>query len=154
MWHYFQSPIGLVQCEVTSDKLITACRPLEGDLPQGISLHTEKALLPELAKSIKTLRSAPIGYKIEQDKPAFAPDFWTVLTQIPFGSLVTYGELAILLGLTKGYARAVGNWLGRNECFLLCPCHRVVGANGSLGGFRWGRERKQQLITYERNATA
>lgn len=73
---------------------------------------------------------------------------WRTLLTIPAGKLVTYGEIAASLGTPKA-ARAVGSAVGANPIAIFVPCHRVIGASGSLGGYRWGINRKKALIAYE-----
>lgn len=74
---------------------------------------------------------------------------WTMLRGIPYGSTTTYGELALRLG-DRNLARRVGNAVGRNPLSILVPCHRVVGASGSLTGYAGGLERKRFLLELER----
>ncbi|PVV84097.1 hypothetical protein DD509_05190 [Dehalogenimonas alkenigignens] len=68
---------------------------------------------------------------------------------IPFGETKSYGELAAAIG-KPGAARAVGQALGANPLPILIPCHRVVAADGGLGGFSGGVETKQQLLEMEK----
>ncbi len=74
---------------------------------------------------------------------------WDRLREIPYGGTVTYGELAAQLGTS---ARAVGGAVGRNPISLLIPCHRVLGAGGSLVGYAGGPDRKRRLLALERSA--
>jgi len=73
---------------------------------------------------------------------------WTALQQIPAGRTLTYGELARKLG-KAGSARAVAQACGANPAAVLVPCHRIVAADGGLGGYRWGLERKRTLLNRE-----
>ncbi|MBQ6256303.1 MAG: MGMT family protein, partial [Clostridia bacterium] len=70
------------------------------------------------------------------------------------GCTVTYGEIAASLDLPPGAARAVGGAVGRTPISLMIPCHRVVGADGSLTGYAGGIERKKRLLELERNMAA
>ena len=70
------------------------------------------------------------------------------LARVPFGRTATYGELAALVGRPKA-ARAVGTVMNRNPVPIVLPCHRVVGASGSLVGYGGGLERKEQLLRLE-----
>ena len=70
------------------------------------------------------------------------------LGRVPFGEVTTYGTLAAKAGKPKA-ARAVGTIMNRNPIPIVLPCHRVVGANGSLVGYAGGLERKQQLLRLE-----
>jgi methylated-DNA-[protein]-cysteine S-methyltransferase len=73
---------------------------------------------------------------------------WDALRTIPAGGTTTYGELAARIGSPKA-ARAVGLANNRNPIALVVPCHRVIGANGSLTGYAGGLDRKQWLLTHE-----
>ena len=74
---------------------------------------------------------------------------WAALGEIPFGATVSYRELAQRIG-RPGAARAVGLANGRNPLSIVVPCHRVIGADGSLTGFGGGIERKRWLLAHER----
>ncbi|MFI1564759.1 methylated-DNA--[protein]-cysteine S-methyltransferase [Streptomyces sp. NPDC020490] len=76
---------------------------------------------------------------------------WDGLREIPYGETRSYGELAQALG-APGAARAVGLANGRNPVGIIVPCHRVVGANGSLTGYGGGLDRKRRLLDFERGA--
>jgi methylated-DNA-[protein]-cysteine S-methyltransferase len=81
----------------------------------------------------------------------FQRTVWEQLRKIPYGETRSYGELAHELGNPKA-SRAVGLANGRNPVGIIVPCHRVVGADGSLTGYGGGLERKQQLLDFERGA--
>ena len=84
---------------------------------------------------------------------AFQWRVWDALTRIPVGETRSYGELAAALG-HPGAARAVGRACGSNRLAFLVPCHRVVREDGSPGGWRWGVERKRELLARERDGLA
>ena len=75
---------------------------------------------------------------------------WEKLLEIPYGGRETYGDLARRCGLSGAAARAVGGAVGRNPVSVIVPCHRVVGADGSLTGYAGGTERKAKLLALER----
>lgn len=77
----------------------------------------------------------------------FRKAVWEVLLTIPFGHTMTYGEIARRLGCKS--AQAVGGAVGHNSISLIIPCHRVVGADGSLTGYAGGIERKARLLRME-----
>ena len=85
---------------------------------------------------------------------AFRRSVWEILLQIPYGQTTTYGEIARQLaekqGLARMSAQAVGGAVGHNEISVIIPCHRVVGANGSLTGYAGGIHKKEQLLELER----
>ena len=76
-----------------------------------------------------------------------------MLTEIPYGEVITYGELAQKIAKQRGIermsAQAVGGAVGRNPISIIIPCHRVVGANGNLTGFSGGIQMKLQLLQHE-----
>lgn len=85
---------------------------------------------------------------------AFRQMVWKLLQEIPYGQTVTYGELAkkaaALMGKEHMSAQAVGGAVAHNPISIIIPCHRVVGANGSLTGYAGGIERKRFLLEHER----
>ncbi|MCD9121006.1 methylated-DNA--[protein]-cysteine S-methyltransferase [Cupriavidus sp. UGS-1] len=85
---------------------------------------------------------------------AFQQRVWQALCEIPFGQTVSYGQLALGLGLPPSHARAVGSAVGRNPISVIVPCHRVLGANGALTGYAGGTGRKQALLRLEGTAAA
>jgi methylated-DNA-[protein]-cysteine S-methyltransferase len=87
------------------------------------------------------LRLAPEG-------TPFQREVWSALTTIPYGETVSYGELALRLGRSNA-SRAVGAANGRNPIPIVIPCHRVIGADGSLTGFGGGLAIKSQLLELE-----
>ena len=80
---------------------------------------------------------------------AFQKSVWAALLTIPFGETRSYGEIARQIG-RPGASRAVGAANGRNPISIIAPCHRVIGANGSLTGFAGGLEAKKLLLDLER----
>jgi methylated-DNA-[protein]-cysteine S-methyltransferase len=84
---------------------------------------------------------------------AFQRLVWSALPDIPYGTTVSYRELAALIGRPSA-ARAVGLANGRNPVSIIVPCHRVIGSDGSLTGYGGGLERKRYLLDLERRAAA
>jgi methylated-DNA-[protein]-cysteine S-methyltransferase len=74
---------------------------------------------------------------------------WRALDAIPYGTTTTYGALAGQLGVTRGRIQAVGAAVGANPLAIIRPCHRVIGADGTMKGYAGGVERKQQLLALE-----
>ncbi|HEY2282825.1 MAG TPA: methylated-DNA--[protein]-cysteine S-methyltransferase [Solirubrobacteraceae bacterium] len=86
---------------------------------------------------------------LEMNGTQFELRVWRALTEIPYGETVSYGEIAKRIGQPSA-ARAVGLANGRNPIGVIVPCHRVIGANGTLTGYGGGLERKQLLLELER----
>lgn len=90
------------------------------------------------------------------DSTPFRMAVWRILLTIPFGKTMTYGEIAARIAELKGIrrmsAQAVGSAVGHNPISLIIPCHRVVGADGSMTGYAGGIDRKIKLLEMERSA--
>lgn len=83
----------------------------------------------------------------------FQQEVWDILLKIPYGTVVTYGDIAKELAEKRGHSRmsaqAVGGAVGRNPISIIVPCHRVVGKNGSLTGYAGGLDKKAYLLKLE-----
>lgn len=94
-----------------------------------------------------------VDFPLSFSGTAFRREVWRALCGIPYGEVVTYGELAAQLagerGVPKVSARAVGQAVGRNPISIIVPCHRVVGASLRLTGYAGGIERKRLLLELE-----
>lgn len=89
---------------------------------------------------------APVG-------TPFQLQVWEALRGIPYGETAGYGEIARRIGRPTA-SRAIGAANGRNPISIIVPCHRVIGADGSLTGYGWGNERKSWLLDHERSHAA
>jgi methylated-DNA-[protein]-cysteine S-methyltransferase len=83
------------------------------------------------------------------DGTEFQKRIWDELIRIPYGETISYAELARRVG-SEGAARAVGRANATNPIAIVVPCHRVIGANGSLTGYAYGVEMKRRLLDFER----
>lgn len=110
--------------------------------------HLERALEALQAYFEQRIRifSLPLDLSHVTD---FQRRVWTHLQTIPYGHVTTYGEVAEALGLGADGARAVGQAVGANPVAIIIPCHRVVGADGTLHGYSGGLERKAKLLRLE-----
>jgi methylated-DNA-[protein]-cysteine S-methyltransferase len=79
----------------------------------------------------------------------FQQRVWKALEAIPYGSTISYGKLAEQIGLPRAAVRALGAAIGANPLPVVRPCHRVIGADGSLTGYAGGLERKRRLLSLE-----
>ena len=80
----------------------------------------------------------------------FQQRVWQALLNVPYGETVNYGEIARMVGCKS--AQAVGQAVGANPIALLIPCHRVIAANGKIGGYAYGEERKKRLLAWEQQS--
>jgi O-6-methylguanine DNA methyltransferase len=119
------------------------------------ALPDAPAALPEPAREVvRQLAEYFAGARREFTVPLspqgtpFQLAVWDELTRIPYGSTITYGELAARLGDPQA-SRAVGRANGLNPIWIIIPCHRVIGADGSLTGYAGGIEVKRALLEHE-----
>ncbi|CAL9564131.1 Methylated-DNA--protein-cysteine methyltransferase [Streptomyces sp. enrichment culture] len=80
---------------------------------------------------------------------AFRTRVWDALDAVPYGTTTTYGEIAARIGASRAAVRAVGGAIGANPLLIVRPCHRVIGADGSLTGYAGGLACKTRLLTLE-----
>lgn len=157
MWTTMDSPVGELRI-VAGASALTAIEftPWQGvpGRPLGPRADTD-ALLVE---AVRQLRAYFDGDLKEFDLPlepagtAFQVAVWEQLRGVGYGETASYGEVARRLGMTVAASRAVGLANGRNPIPVVIPCHRVVGASGSLTGYGGGLPRKQYLLELEQDA--
>jgi AraC family transcriptional regulator, regulatory protein of adaptative response / methylated-DNA-[protein]-cysteine methyltransferase len=157
------SPFGRLLVAVT-DRGVCAVRladtdhELEQDLraefPAAMIKHDETALREPVEKILNHLTNNEPRLDLPLDirATAFQLQVWEKLRAIPYGQTVSYGDVAKALG-KPGAVRAVGRACATNPVALVIPCHRVVREDQTLGGYRWGLDRKQQLLEHERRTT-
>lgn len=83
----------------------------------------------------------------------FRKEVWKILCEIPYGEVLTYGEIAKMIAKKRGMermsAQAIGGAVGHNPISIIIPCHRVIGSDGSLTGYAGGIELKKKLLEHE-----
>jgi AraC family transcriptional regulator of adaptative response/methylated-DNA-[protein]-cysteine methyltransferase len=123
---------------------------LESDFANATIAPADDAfreLVDQVVKSLGTPDALNLPLDIRGT--AFQMKVWHALRQIPFGSTVSYGELAEQIAQPTA-SRAVASACGSNDIAVLIPCHRVIGKDGTLTGYRWGVERKRKLLESEK----
>jgi AraC family transcriptional regulator of adaptative response/methylated-DNA-[protein]-cysteine methyltransferase len=127
---------------------------LQRDFRQADLQRDDQALATRLSAVLAQLEEHPIGATLPLDirATAFQRRVWEALQQIPRGETRSYGEIALALGQPTAM-RAVARACSQNPVALIIPCHRVVGKNGRLTGYRCGLARKQNLLTLEHNSS-
>jgi methylated-DNA-[protein]-cysteine S-methyltransferase len=93
-------------------------------------------------------RRSDFDLPLQMDGTPFQRQVWSALRTIPYGETASYGEIAAQVG-QPGAARAVGSANGRNPVAVIVPCHRVIAADGTLGGYGGGLPRKRWLLALE-----
>ena len=150
MWLVIDSPIGPLRL-VAADGALTAI----DFSPFGDRPGDEAADEPLLQRAAAQLAEYFAGERTEFDLPlaprgtGFQQQVWAELSRIGYGETASYGEIAHRLGLTNAASRAVGTANGRNPIPIIVPCHRVIGADGTLTGYAGGIERKRILLDLE-----
>ena len=142
------TPIGQIVLEADGDVLIGLRLP--NDAGRG-RRDEETPVLKEAATQLEEYfagERTDFDLRTELDGTPFQREVWAALTRIPYGETISYGELARRVGRPKG-PRAVGQANGRNPIAIIVPCHRVIGADGSLTGFGGGLDRKEWLLSHE-----
>jgi len=160
----YTSPLGHIRI-LSDGKAITELytefwngrTPLSVDFSDGSSL-------PCIIQTIQWLDIYFSGKKPDFTPPlnpsgsAFRREVWDILLTIPYGELITYGDIASTLAQRRGKAKmsaqAVGGAVGANPIGIIIPCHRVIGANGNLTGYAGGLKSKINLLKLEGIDTA
>jgi len=158
MWTVMSSPVGDLRVIANAEAILaiefSPFRGLEDGRPIGDRDDTHPLLVRAVdqltayfARDLRRfdLPLAPRGSE-------FQVKVWAQLEKIPYGETTSYGEIAHRLGQTNAASRAVGLANGKNPIPIVIPCHRVIGANGSLTGYAGGVGRKQQLLEIEQDA--
>jgi methylated-DNA-[protein]-cysteine S-methyltransferase len=123
---------------------------LAGDLPEG-AREDDRAF----AEIIGQLRAYFAGELTDFDieftgaGTPFQQQVWKTLESVTYGTTLTYGDVAELMGIPRTSSRAVGAAVGRNPLLVVRPCHRVVGSKGAMTGYAGGLERKRLLLDLE-----
>jgi AraC family transcriptional regulator of adaptative response/methylated-DNA-[protein]-cysteine methyltransferase len=126
-------------------------KDLREEFPHAEIKRDDSALREQLQKILNHLdhNEPRLDLPLDIRATAFQRQVWEKLRAIPYGQTVSYGDVAKSLG-NPGAVRAVGRACATNPVALVIPCHRVVREDQSLGGYRWGLERKKKLLQKER----
>lgn len=152
----FDSPLGLLTAVANDAGLAAVYMAVHKRRPgwETFGQRVAASASPVLSAAVEQLGEYFAGERREFSVPLapagkpFQHRVWDALRGIPYGELRTYGDLAGMLG-DRSMAQAVGSANGRNPISIIVPCHRVVGADGSLVGYAGGLERKQFLLELE-----
>lgn len=110
---------------------------------KALDIKWRAALLAYFQKEKKKI-DVPIHWQGTK----FQMEVWQALQKIPYGTCVSYSQIARNIGREKA-VRAVASACAKNSVALIVPCHRVIAADGSIAGYRWGVDRKRALIDFE-----
>ncbi|NLP23431.1 MAG: methylated-DNA--[protein]-cysteine S-methyltransferase [Syntrophomonadaceae bacterium] len=158
---HYTSPVGDILLVSDENSIIGLWigeqKYMEKTMPHDIIAKDD---LPVLQEGVAWLDDYFAGKKPKLSRLSLAPrgsefqqQVWRILREIPYGELTTYGkiakEVAQRMGKARMSAQAVGGAVGHNPISIIIPCHRVVGANGSLTGYGGGMEKKIKLLEHE-----
>jgi O-6-methylguanine DNA methyltransferase len=152
------SPIGKLLLSSDGESLTGLFMEVHRHPPARPEEWIERDDIPVLKDTAAQLSEYFAGTRNEFDVPLlmigtpFQKIVWQELRSIPYGKTISYGELAQRIG-NPNASRAVGLANGRNPISIIVPCHRVIGASGSLTGYGGGLERKKTLLDFEGRAS-
>ena len=144
---YINSPLGITKItgdsnSITSISVLNSSKKITQLIPE--SLEDCVLQLNQYFQGTRKHFSLPLQPK----GTAFQQNIWKLLQTIPYGKTVSYLDLSKQLGDVKAI-RAVANANGKNPLWIVVPCHRVIGSDGSLTGYAGGLHRKQWLLEHE-----
>ncbi|VVP87013.1 Bifunctional transcriptional activator/DNA repair enzyme Ada [Pseudomonas fluorescens] len=126
-------------------------RDLQDQFPKAELVGADQRFEQLVAQVVGLIEAPAVGLDLPLDLrgTAFQERVWQALRDIPPGNTASYAQIAERIGAPKSF-RAVAQACGANSLAVAIPCHRVVRSNGELSGYRWGVERKQQLLAREK----
>jgi methylated-DNA-[protein]-cysteine S-methyltransferase len=142
------SPVGPLALTVDDDGALTRIGFGAGDVSDDARFDRVVTQMTEYFAGRRT--DFDLDLRPDGGSP-FERRVWAALLEIPYGETASYGEIAARIG-RPGMARAVGRANGRNPIAIICPCHRVIGSDGSLTGYGGGLENKRALLDLEAGA--
>jgi methylated-DNA-[protein]-cysteine S-methyltransferase len=142
------SPIGPLRVSVADDGALTGIAFGAGEVSDDPRFELAVTQLSEYFAGERTAFDLQLRPEAGSD---FERRVWRELMDIPYGETASYGEIAARIG-HPGKARAVGRANGRNPIAIVCPCHRVIGSDGSLTGYGGGLDKKRTLLDLEAGA--
>ena len=143
----YMSPIGPLEVEGTEAGILRVEFSDRRAMPAGPPAACLKECLGQLDEYFRGTRRS-FSVKLDLRGTPFQKRVWSELLKVPFGRTVSYREIAAALDNPRA-TRAVGGANHRNPVSIIVPCHRVVGANGSLTGYGGGLPRKEWLLAHE-----
>lgn len=144
---WMDSPIGGLRLHAEGDKLVAIDfdAAVDGTRVDNATLDAAEQQLNEYFAGERTDFDLPLAAQGTE----FQHRVWDELMKVPFGETASYGEISHRLGLDRRGPRAVGSANGRNPIPIIVPCHRIIGADGSMTGYAGGLDRKIQLLSLE-----
>lgn len=153
--HVAATDAGLCYVQFSTGDCLDLIHWAEVHRPRHHLAHDEAATLPYNQQLIRYLEGDLTSFTLPLDLigTPFQRSVWEALTPIPFGQTRSYSQIAEAINRPSAI-RAVGTAIGANPVLIAIPCHRVIGKNGALTGYRGGLEAKTELLQLERKGTA
>lgn len=158
---YYNSPVGKLLLASKNNKLIGVWIENQkyylSNLKEKMQIKDDEEILIKAKNWLDRYFESQNPHISELDIEPIGTDFskkvWTILCTIPYGKVITYGEIAKKISKAmnkdKMSAQAVGNAVAHNPISIIIPCHRVIGANGNLTGYAGGLDIKMRLLKHE-----
>ena len=163
IWHYI-SPLGGITLGSDGKALTGLWFDEQDHFAVPLPSQAECRSLPVFDETCRWLdvyfsgRNPGFTPKLALSGTPFRKAVWDILLTIPFGSTMSYGEIAVAvarqMGVLRMSAQAVGGAVGHNPVSIIVPCHRVIGSDGSLTGYAGGLDNKARLLVLERRAVS
>ncbi|MBM6972000.1 methylated-DNA--[protein]-cysteine S-methyltransferase [Mordavella massiliensis] len=157
--NHYHSPLGTILLAADDTGLTGLWFEGQKYFAQGLDKETEEKELSVFQATRRWLDVYFSGQAPDFQVPlhfqgtTFQKEVWKILLSIPYGETTTYGAIAKQLAAKRGLphlsAQAVGSAVGHNKISIIVPCHRVIGADGSLTGYAGGIWRKEKLLALE-----
>ena len=150
---FYQTPVGSIQIKIAGG-FISGLKFIDREESQTDSAELSAGDKIIFQKCVKQLDEYFSGNRkifdlpLQQEGTDFQQKVWKELIRIPFGKTITYQQLAQRIGNVKSI-RAAASANGRNNLWIVVPCHRIIGSDGSLTGYAGGLKRKKWLLDHE-----
>lgn len=145
-YDYLASPLGLVEVTASEQGVVavTFCdMPRQPVQPQRLVQEAKRQLIAYFTQEL-----SEFDLPLAATGTVFQQQVWQALTTVPYGQTASYGDIAKAINNPKG-VRAVGLANGKNPIAIIVPCHRIIGANGTLTGYAGGLDKKAWLLAHE-----
>ncbi len=157
--YHYDSPVGQLTLASDGESITGLWLAEQKYFAKGLDASCKEQSLPVFERAADWLdlyfkgKRPTLAVPLQPSGSAFRLAVWQLLREIPYGEVTTYGDIARHISAATGRiasARAVGGAVGHNPISILIPCHRVIGANGSLTGYAGGIENKIKLLELEK----
>lgn len=149
-YEYLDTPLGLLEIVANDQGLVAVT--FSDKLRQPIqSQRIVQDIVQEAKQQLRAYFSHELfafNLPLAAEGTAFQQQVWQALTTVPYGKTASYGDIAKAINNPKG-VRAVGLANGKNPIAIVVPCHRIIGANGTLTGYAGGLDKKAWLLAHE-----